>query len=70
MIEREDGYAALRSLLKPFLTVPRRLYCAVSGGADSMALATFSDALWQEGFLPEAPVLLHVNHGLRGLRCG
>lgn len=66
MMEREDGYAALRSLLKPFLTVPRRLYCAVSGGADSMALATFADALWQEGFLPEAPVLLHVNHGLRG----
>lgn len=48
------------------LETPRRIYVAVSGGADSMAVARLlKDALQGRPSL-STPTVLHVHHGLRG----
>lgn len=62
---RED-LAFEHRVLKPLKALsrrPRRWLVAVSGGADSMALAEFSRR-WQRGLGLEKLVIAHVHHGL------
>lgn len=64
---RED-LAFEHRVLKPLKALknpPRRWLLAVSGGADSMALAEFTRR-WRRGLGLEKLIVAHVHHGLKG----
>lgn len=48
------------------LHVPRRIYVAVSGGADSMAMVSLLEEARRDLAISTLPTILHVHHGLRG----
>lgn len=63
-MEKDAVIQKVCSQLKKFCAPHSRVLAAVSGGADSMALADACAQLQQEGYLSLA--VLHVEHGLRG----
>lgn len=63
-MEKDAVVYKVQSQLKMFCNAQCKVIAAVSGGADSMALADACAQLQQEGYLSLAVV--HVEHGLRG----
>lgn len=66
MDSNTKGGPTLSTNVLSLLTAPRRVYAAVSGGADSIAVASLLDDAKRVHSFLQAPVILHVHHGLRG----
>lgn len=66
MDSNTKGGPALSPNVLSLLTVPRRVYAAVSGGADSLAVAALLDDAKRTHSFLQTPAILHVHHGLRG----